>query len=76
MGNPLSSVFCDIYMKYFEEKLFNKHKFSYCYRYVDDILILVPPNTDIFNKLPSVSLIACCVQFTFEVKKQQISFIF
>ena len=40
MGSPLSPLLCDIYMHYFEEKLFSVHKFSHWFRYVDDTFVL------------------------------------
>ena len=53
MGMTLSSLSCDTYVHHFKEKLFNEQKFPHWFRYVDDIFILIPSNTDFSS---------CCLQ--------------
>ena len=69
MGSQLSRLFCDIYMHYFEEKLFSVHKFPHWFRYVDDTFILAPSNTDFYSLLSLVNSIDSYIQFTLEVEK-------
>ena len=44
MGSPFSPLLCDIYLHYFEGKLFSVYKFPYRLTYVDDIFVLVLSN--------------------------------
>ena len=68
MGSPLSPLLCDIYMHYFEEKLFSVCKFPHWFRYVDDTFILVPSNIDFSSLLSLGNFIDHCIQFIFEVE--------
>ena len=71
MGIPLSPLLRDIYMYYFEEKLFSVCKFPHWFKYVDDIFVLVPFNTDFPSLLSLVNSIDCCTQFTLEVENDK-----
>ena len=53
----------------FKEKFLSIHKFPHWFRYVDDTFILVSSNTDFSSLLFFVNLIGCCIQFIFEVVK-------
>ena len=55
-------------MHYYEEKLFNVHKFPYWFRYVYDTFVLFPSNIDFSSLLSLVKPIDSCVQFTLEVQ--------
>lgn len=68
MGNPLSPILCDIYMHYFEVKLFEIFQFPFYVRYVDDSFVLVDPHSDIGNILSIMNCIDSCIQFTFEIE--------
>ena len=68
IGSPHSPLLCDIYMHYFEEKLFSVHKFPHWFGYVDDSFVLVPSNTDFSSLLSLVNAIDSCNQFTLEVE--------
>jgi hypothetical protein len=68
MGSPLSPLLCDIYMYYFEEKLFGVYKFPYWFRYVDDTFVLVSSTADISSLLSLINSIDPCIQFTYEME--------
>ena len=65
MRNQLSLLLCDIYMQYFEERIFIVHMFSHWYRYVNAFVLFIS-NADFFNLLSSINQINYCIQFTFE----------
>ena len=69
MGSPFSPLLCDIYLHYFEGKLFSVYKFPYRLRYVDDILVLVLSNTKFSTLLALVNSIDHCIQITLETEK-------
>ena len=77
MGKSLLSLICDIYVHYFEEKLFSVYKFPHWFRYVDDTFVLVPSNTDFSSLLSLVISIDCCIHgikqspFTLEVENDK-----
>lgn len=62
--NPLSHFLCDIYIHYFEEKLFHLVKRKCCMRYVDDIFAIVERNCDLVEQLSIVNFVDHCIQFT------------
>lgn len=51
-----------------ETNIFAVYKFHYCFRYVDDIIVLVPADFNIFCLLSIVNLIERYIQFSLEVE--------
>ena len=69
MGNPLSPILSDIYMSYFEVKLFNCLKFPFYVRYVDDWFVLIDQNhQNLSLSLDIMNSVDPCIQFTYEVE--------
>ena len=53
---------------YFKEKLFIVYKFLHCFRYLDDILVLIASNSDFSSLLCLINSIDPCIHFTLEVE--------
>lgn len=71
MGNPLSPILSDIYMHYFEVKLFSFFKFPFYTRYVDDSFVLIDlTHYNINVILDILNSIDPFIQFTFEIENQ------
>ena len=68
MGSPLSAVISCLYMKTLEINEYKRiiGKGSNWYRYVDDILVIVPKNTNLENKLRMLNTVNTSIQFTIE----------
>nr|XP_042900825.1 uncharacterized protein LOC107445882 [Parasteatoda tepidariorum] len=72
MGNPLSPILSDIYMPYFESKLFKLLTFPFYKRYVDDSFALLEDNNCNLDQILNVmNSIDSCIQFTFELESDQ-----
>nr|XP_042911598.1 uncharacterized protein LOC122272242 [Parasteatoda tepidariorum] len=72
MGNPLSPILSDIYIHYFESKLFKILTFPFYKRYVDDSFALSDENNCNFDLILNVmNSIDSCIQFTFELETNQ-----
>ncbi|XP_054709828.1 uncharacterized protein LOC129219457 [Uloborus diversus] len=69
MGNPLSPILSDIYLHYFETKLFETITFPFYVRYVDDCFVLLDQNHNNNEFLLStLNSIDPCIQFTIEME--------
>ena len=69
MGSPLAPLFAEIFLQDFEKKHLPSIKsmgIIHWKRYVDDTFVLVDPELDIKNILPTLSSFHPCVQFTHE----------
>ncbi|XP_069941993.1 uncharacterized protein [Cherax quadricarinatus] len=66
MGNPLSPVLSNLYMEFFETRLLNTilPNRAKWFRYVDDILCLMPKNVDIHHFLGKLNSLAHSINFT------------
>lgn len=65
MRNSFSSIFCDIFVHYFQEILLNKYIFKCWLHYVSDIFVLFDKNYD-RNIFFLFYLIELCIQFIHE----------
>ena len=78
MGSPLSAVMASLYMESLEEDNFLRiiGRGSQWYRYVDDVLVIVPKNTNLNNKLRRLNSINDNIEFTLEEEtNSEISFL-
>ena len=78
MGSPLSPVAACLYMETLEESDFFSiiGRDSLWARYVDNVLVVVPKNTDLDEKLKQLNDVNEKVQFTVEMEhNQQIAFL-
>ena len=69
MGNPLSPVLSDIYMHFFETKLFSLISLPFYVRYVDDCFVLLDPKLQTPDYILSImNSIDPSIQFTYETE--------
>ncbi|XP_054710410.1 uncharacterized protein LOC129220094, partial [Uloborus diversus] len=70
MENPLSPILSDIYMHYFEVKLFQKLQFQFYVRYVDDCFVLMNHNDlNVDEVLVILNSIDSHIQFSYELEQ-------
>lgn len=67
MESSLSLLLCDMYMHYFEEKLFGLYEFIYRFRCLDNRFVLVSSDVNSSNFLSIINLIDSSIQFTLVV---------
>ena len=72
MGSPLSAVMACLYMETLENDRFIRimGRGSIWYRYVDDVLGVVPKNTNVDNKLRMLNAVNNNIQFTVEHEEE------
>ena len=72
MGSPLSAVMACLYMEMLEKDSFIRimGRGSTWYRYVDDVLGVVPKNANIDNKLRMLNTVNDNIQFTVEHEEE------
>ena len=78
MGNPLSPVLANIYMEFYETRMLPRiiHFDIIWYRYVDDILCLLPVNIDPNDLLRQLNELVPTIKFKLEVEENgQIPFL-
>ena len=70
MGSPLSAVMASLYMEMLEKDEFVRimGRNSEWFRYVDDVLVVVPRNVNIENKLRMLNRVNEYIQFTVELE--------
>ena len=68
MGSPLSAVMASLYMESLEKDFFARimGRGSHWYRYVDDVLVIMPSNANVNNKLRRLNMVNENIQFTIE----------
>ena len=68
MGSPLSAVMASLFMETLETDEYVRiiGRDAKWYRYVDDVLVIVPQNTDVDNKLRRLNEVNKDIQFTVE----------
>ena len=71
MGSPLSAVLASLYMETLEADHYIRIMGRNCtwYRYVDDVLVVVPNKTNIENKLRMLNNVQSDIQFTVEEER-------
>lgn len=71
MGSPLSAVMASLYMETLEVDHFERimGRSATWYRYVDDVIVIVPKTTNINNKLRMLNNVNSNIQFTIEEEK-------
>ena len=72
MGSPLSADAACLYMEWLEASSYKKimGRDTLWLRYVDDILVVVPQNMDLDDKLRQLNKIDSYIQFTIEKEKR------
>ncbi len=70
MGSPLSAVMAFLYMESLEEDQFMwiMGRGTSWFRYIDDVLMVIPENTNVDNKLCRFNNVNKHIQFTFELE--------
>ncbi|XP_076029325.1 uncharacterized protein LOC143018096 [Oratosquilla oratoria] len=75
MGSPLSAVMTSLYMETLEVDKFIRiiGRGSKWFRYVDDILVMMPEESNINNKLRMLNAVNEHIQFTVEMEMERAS---
>ena len=73
MGSPLSAVLASLYMESLEKDHYEgiMGKGSVWWRYVDDVIVVVPEAMDIDRKLQEINNVNGDIQFTVEMEKEK-----
>ena len=71
MGSALSPVMACLYMEHLEDDKFKRimGRGSHWYRYVDDVLVIMPHNTRVNDKLSRLNRVDSNIEFTVELEE-------